>query len=62
MSYDEDLELALYGEKIKKEETEVGLGKEDERRYLTFSWWLLNEGWKGVAERVKSAVEEVVGP
>lgn len=62
MSYDEDLELALYGEKVKQEEREVGVSKDDERKYLTFSWWLLNEGWKSVGERVKQAVEEVVGP
>ncbi|GAA5846121.1 hypothetical protein JCM11251_001640 [Rhodosporidiobolus azoricus] len=33
-----------------------------ERKYLTFSWWLLHEGWKVVEQRVKEAVEEVVGP
>lgn len=30
-----------------------------ERKYLTMSWWLLNIGWKDVAERVRSAVEAV---
>ena len=38
------------------------ISKETERMYLTFSWWLLHEGWKEVAARVKVAVEEVVGP
>lgn len=38
------------------------ISKETERMYLTFSWWLLHEGWKEVSARVKIAVEEVVGP
>ena len=38
------------------------ISKETERMYLTFSWWLLHEGWKEVAGRVRAAVEEVVGP
>ncbi|KAF6830063.1 peroxin 3 [Colletotrichum plurivorum] len=32
------------------------------RRYLTFSWWLLNEGWKELGQRVEAAVREVFGP
>lgn len=30
--------------------------------YLTFSWWILHCGWKVLKERVREAVEEVVGP
>ncbi|GAA5916335.1 hypothetical protein JCM6882_001085 [Rhodosporidiobolus microsporus] len=33
-----------------------------ERKYLTFSWWLLHEGWRVVEQRVRGAVEEVLGP
>ncbi|EJU01369.1 hypothetical protein DACRYDRAFT_116545 [Dacryopinax primogenitus] len=33
-----------------------------ERRYLTFSWWLLHVGWKEVGERVRKAVEAVFEP
>ncbi|GAA5859370.1 hypothetical protein JCM8547_002003 [Rhodosporidiobolus lusitaniae] len=68
---DEDLEKALYDpqklpltreelteEKRRREEEER---KDVERKYLTFSWWLLHEGWKAVEERVRGAVEEVVG-
>lgn len=62
MSYDEDLELALYGARKDKDEGRVGVSKETERKYLTFSWWLLHRGWKTIADRVRSAVEEVVGP
>jgi hypothetical protein len=35
---------------------------ETNRRYLTFSWWLLHRGWKDLMEKVKSAVEEVFAP
>ncbi|CAD6576291.1 MAG: peroxin [Tremellales sp. Tagirdzhanova-0007] len=34
---------------------------EAERVFLTYSWWVLHEGWKGVAGRVESAVERVFG-
>jgi peroxin-3 len=34
---------------------------EDERNYLTYSWWLLHEGWKGVGQRVEDEVERVFG-
>jgi len=32
---------------------------EAERLYLTYSWWLLHEGWQEVADRVDAAVEQV---
>lgn len=35
--------------------------EEAERLFLSYSWWLLNEGWKGVAERVDRAVAKVFG-
>lgn len=35
--------------------------EEAERLFLSYSWWLLNEGWKGVAERVDQAVGKVFG-
>ncbi|KAG6015669.1 hypothetical protein E4U41_004581, partial [Claviceps citrina] len=31
------------------------------RKYLTFSWWLLNKGWAQVMHRVESAVRTVFG-
>ncbi|OLN81598.1 Peroxisomal biogenesis factor 3 [Colletotrichum chlorophyti] len=34
---------------------------ETNRRYLTFSWWLLNEGWKELGQRVEAAVRKVYG-
>lgn len=31
------------------------------RKYLTFSWWLLNKGWGDVMQRVEAAVRQVFG-
>ncbi|KAG5937036.1 hypothetical protein E4U53_000094 [Claviceps sorghi] len=31
------------------------------RKYLTFSWWLLNKGWAQVMNRVENAVRSVFG-
>ncbi|KAH8673807.1 peroxin-3 protein [Xylariales sp. PMI_506] len=31
------------------------------RKYLTFSWWLLNRGWVDIMERVDQAVRDVFG-
>jgi peroxin-3 len=35
---------------------------ETNRRYLTFSWWLLHKGWREVMLKVQDAVKEVFGP
>jgi peroxin-3 len=35
---------------------------ETNRRYLTFSWWLLHRGWREVMLKVHGAVKEVFGP
>lgn len=35
---------------------------ETNRRYLTFSWWLLHRGWREVMLEVQTAVKEVFGP
>lgn len=35
---------------------------ETNRKYLTFSWWLLHRGSKRIMERVMAAVKEVFGP
>jgi peroxin-3 len=34
---------------------------ETNRRYLTYSWWLLHRGWKDLTAKVRSTVEEVFG-
>ncbi|AEO68935.1 96ac8690-41e6-4522-b331-c39351223ba8 [Thermothielavioides terrestris] len=38
-----------------------GTDFEVNRKYLTFSWWLLNRGWADVGQRVESAVRQVFG-
>ncbi|KAI1331180.1 Peroxin-3 [Xylariaceae sp. FL0255] len=42
-------------------EEALGSDFETNRKYLTFSWWLLNRGWTDVAEKVETAVREVFG-
>jgi peroxin-3 len=32
-----------------------------ERKYLTFSWFLLNVGWKNLADLIQLAVRDVFG-
>lgn len=58
---DDDLESALYAAKVLPPTAEEER-KDLERKYLTFSWWLLHEGWKVVWKRVEGAVDEVIGP
>lgn len=43
--------------------TEAAYGDDFEinRKYLTFSWWLLNKGWVGVMKHVEAAVRQVFG-
>ncbi|KAI8146360.1 Peroxin-3 [Fennellomyces sp. T-0311] len=44
------------------EEPEGGfLDPQTERMFLSASWWLLHRGWRKCAERVKEAVDEVIG-
>lgn len=45
-----------------KEEAEELERAEAERLYLTYSWWILHEGWRVIAGRVDRAVERVIGP
>ncbi|KAI0426376.1 Peroxin-3 family protein [Xylaria sp. FL1042] len=42
-------------------EQAYGSDFETNRKYLTFSWWLLNRGWTDVMEKVETAVREVFG-
>lgn len=43
-------------------ENAFGNDFETNRRYLTFSWWLLHRGWRDLMERVEQAVDDVFGP
>ncbi|KAI1131478.1 Peroxin-3 family protein [Nemania abortiva] len=42
-------------------EQAYGSDFETNRKYLTFSWWLLNRGWTDVMEIVETAVRDVFG-
>ncbi|KAL2164129.1 hypothetical protein VTH06DRAFT_3343 [Thermothelomyces fergusii] len=42
-------------------EEAYGTDFEVNRKYLTFSWWLLNRGWVEVMHRVEAAVRKVFG-
>lgn len=42
-------------------EQAYGSDFETNRKYLTFSWWLLNRGWTDVMETVEAAVRDVFG-
>ncbi|GJN68790.1 peroxin [Purpureocillium lilacinum] len=42
-------------------EQDYGSDFDTNRKYLTFSWWLLNKGWVDVMHRVESAVRTVFG-
>ncbi|KAI5863262.1 Peroxin-3 [Durotheca rogersii] len=43
------------------QEQAYGSDFETNRKYLTFSWWLLNRGWVEIMENVENAVREVFG-
>ena len=41
--------------------TQGQLDFQTEKKYLTFSYWLLHEGWRRWSEKVREVVEDVVG-
>lgn len=43
------------------QEHAYGSDFEINRKYLTFSWWLLNRGWVDVMQRVETAVRQTFG-
>lgn len=48
---------------IATREAELELqNSEAERLFLTYSWWLLHEGWRTISGRVEHAVDRVFGP
>ncbi|KAL8971835.1 MAG: hypothetical protein Q9183_000862 [Haloplaca sp. 2 TL-2023] len=44
------------------EQHNYGNDFETNRRFLTFSWWLLHRGWRDIMEKVEVAVKSVFGP
>lgn len=55
-------ELPTFARRPEDDEATKSVDLRTERRYLTFSWWLLHRGWEEVALRVREKVEEVLGP
>lgn len=43
-------------------ERSYGNDFETNRKYLTFSWWLLHRGWRDIMGQVQAATKEVFGP
>ncbi|MCJ1337470.1 peroxin [Bachmanniomyces sp. S44760] len=44
------------------EEQTYGNDFETNRKFLTFSWWLLHRGWRDIKEKVEAAVKDTFGP
>lgn len=42
-------------------EQPYGSDFETNRKFLTFSWWLLHRGWRDIMEKVQAAVKENFG-
>ncbi|KAL8878550.1 MAG: hypothetical protein Q9198_003661 [Flavoplaca austrocitrina] len=51
-------------ENLDDDNVEQSYGNEFEtnRKFLTFSWWLLHRGWRDVLQKVEVAVKAVFGP
>lgn len=43
-------------------EQSYGNGFETNRKFLSFSWWLLHRGWADIKQKVEDAVRDVFGP
>ncbi|KAL8829046.1 MAG: hypothetical protein Q9191_002233 [Dirinaria sp. TL-2023a] len=43
-------------------EQSYGNDFETNRKFLTFSWWLLHRGWREIMAKVEAAVQDVFGP
>ena len=58
----QDPTISLENHDDDNDEQTYGNDFETNRKFLTFSWWLLHRGWRDVMEKVESAVKEVFGP
>ena len=54
--------ISLENHDTESMEKAYGNDFETNRKYLTFSWWLLHRGWKAVMAKVQEAVIESFGP
>lgn len=57
-----DATISLENRDDDRDEQSYGNDFETNRKFLTFSWWLLHRGWKDIMEKVEVAVKEVFGP
>ena len=58
----QDLTISLENRDDDNVERAYGNDFETNRKYLTFSWWLLHRGWRDILRRVEVAVTEIFGP
>ena len=58
----QDPKISLENRDDDNVEQAYGNDFEINRKYLTFSWWLLHRGWKSILENVEAAVSDVFGP
>ncbi|MCJ1386834.1 peroxin [Xylographa soralifera] len=57
-----DSTISLENHDDDRAEQTYGNDFETNRKFLTFSWWLLHRGWRDIMEKVEAAVKEVFGP
>lgn len=58
----EDKTIRLENRDDDNVEQPYGNDFETNRKFLTFSWWLLHRGWRDLMEEVQSAIGHVFGP
>lgn len=58
----ESFGITLEDHDQERERIDLGNDFETNRRYLTFSWWLLHRGWRDLMGKVEAAVKETFGP
>lgn len=58
----QDSKISLENRDDDSVEQAYGNDFETNRKYLSFSWWLLHRGCKDIMEKVTAAVKEVFGP
>ena len=58
----QDPTISLENHDDDKVEQAHGHDFETNRKFLTFSWWLLHRGWRDVMAKVEAAVQDVFGP
>ncbi|MCJ1394689.1 peroxin [Xylographa bjoerkii] len=57
-----DSTISLENHDDDRAEQTYGNDFQTNRKFLTFSWWLLHRGWRDIMKKVEAAVKEVFGP